>query len=133
MNTGLVGRTRPPAAETNILFVRKPRLRGRPNGKAAHEAVFAVAQTAVNDNTTPTEKRNGVADRYQSAAAVRGGAMLLRRIAPELLDGYARYYVRAAGQTPSSDPMAQLDRLFPLPEVIRESIDRQIGVVIGGI
>jgi hypothetical protein len=99
----------------------------------AHEAVFAVAQTAVNDNTTPTEKRNGVADRYQSSAAVRGGMMLLRRVAPELLDGYARYYLRAAGQTPAGDPGAQLDRLFPLPEMIRASIDRQIGVVIGGI
>ena len=99
----------------------------------AHEAVFAVAQTAVNDNTTPTEKRNGVSDRYQSAAAVRGGLMLIRRVAPELADGYARYYLRSANQTASGDPVAQLERVFPLPDIIRDSIDRQIGVVIGGI
>src|SRR5438132_2472745 len=62
----------------------------------AHEAVATIANSAVSDNITPTERRAGAADRYASSAAVRGGAMLLQRVAPELLPGYARYYLSAA-------------------------------------
>jgi hypothetical protein len=61
---------------------------------------------AVADNTTPTEKRQGLADSYSSAAAVRGGAMLIKRVAPELLAGYQRYYLQAAN-VPRSDGDAE--------------------------
>jgi hypothetical protein len=130
------GRTVHESARSNVVTVGFPRTPADAVEAIyvfAHEAVFQVASTAVNDNTTPTEKRSGVADRYQSAAAVRGGVMLLRRVAPELLDGYARYYLRAAGAPASGDPVAALERTFTLPEAIRASIDRQIGVVLGGI
>src|SRR5690606_33570307 len=39
----------------------------------AHEMVGTVAQQAVDDNTTPAQKREGVADRLQGTALVRGG------------------------------------------------------------
>ena len=61
-------------------------------------------------------------DRYTSAAAVRGGALLLQRVAPELLPGYARYYLTAARRTIGSDPVASLAIAFPLPAAIRDAI-----------
>jgi hypothetical protein len=100
----------------------------------AHEAVGAMTNIVVRDNTTPAEQRQGVSDRYTSAAAVRGGAMLLQRLAPELVAGYARYYVQAAGETvDGDDPERSLARVFPLPQSIVDAIDHQLDVVLGGI
>lgn len=99
----------------------------------AHEAIARIANEAVTDNLTPTERRNGLADRYASAAAVRGGAMLLQKVAPELVPGYVRYYLQAARRTVGSNPMASLAGAFPLPDAIRDAIGRQLDVVIGGI
>jgi hypothetical protein len=98
-----------------------------------HEAVGTLASTTVNDNTSPADKRNGLTDRLQSAAAVRGGLMLLERAAPELADGYARYYLRSAGVTPGASPATTLASAFPLPDNIRDAIGRQLDVVLGGI
>jgi hypothetical protein len=100
----------------------------------AHEAVGALAASAVNDNTTPSEKRSGVADRLQSAAAVRTGYLLLERVAPELADGYARYYLRSAGAAADGGSLpAALAAAFPLPDGLRDAISRQLDVVLGGI
>lgn len=100
----------------------------------AHEVVSSVTSIAIADNTSPAEKRSGASDRYASAALVRGGEMLLQRVAPELADGYARYYLRAARVSFSSgDARAALAAAFPLPDVIRDAIQRQIDVVLGGI
>ncbi|HEX6536005.1 MAG TPA: hypothetical protein VF041_15520 [Gemmatimonadaceae bacterium] len=99
----------------------------------AHEAVGTLANQAVSDNTTPAEKRAGTADRYTSAAAVRGGALLVQRVAPELLDGYERYYLRSANVTVTGDPAAALARAFPLPQQMLDAMNRQIGVVLSGI
>ncbi|NUO65194.1 MAG: hypothetical protein HOQ11_00625 [Gemmatimonadaceae bacterium] len=99
----------------------------------AHEAVGAVANQAVIDNVTPAERREGRADRMQSAAAVRGGALLIQRVAPELLDGYSRFYLRAAGVTPSGDVAAALASTFPITDAIRDAIGRQLDTVLGGI
>lgn len=100
---------------------------------AVHELVIAVTQTAVNDNLTPAEQRAGLGDRYASAAAVRGGAMLLQRLAPELADGYARYYLRAANQTAGANVQASLANAFPLTDAIRSAVVSQLDVVMGGI
>jgi hypothetical protein len=99
-----------------------------------HEIVSSVTSIAIEDNTSPAEKRSGQGDRYASAALVRGGAMLMQRVAPELADGYARYYLRAA-RVPftSGDAVTALATAFPLPDTIRDAIKRQIEVVLGGI
>lgn len=99
----------------------------------AHEAVGRIANQSVTDNITPNEQRNGMGDRYASAAAVRGGAMLLQRVAPELLAGYARHYLQSAKRSIGADPVASLAAAFPLPDAIRDSLGRQLDVVIGGI
>jgi len=99
----------------------------------AHEATSSLVISAVNDNTTPTEQRSGLAARYITAGAVRGGAMLLQRVAPELAAGYARYYLMQAGQPASGDVIARLSTFFVLPDLVRQAIDRQLEVVLGGL
>jgi hypothetical protein len=98
-----------------------------------HELMFAAANTAVTDNITPTEQREGLGDRYVGAAAVRGGLLLLQKTIPSLADGYARYYLRAANRSPGTNPQTTLASIFPLPETIRTALTRQLDVVLGGI
>jgi hypothetical protein len=101
----------------------------------AHEVVIPVATTAINDNVTPAERRSGVVDRYATHAAVRGGALLLERIAPEIAPAYMRYYLRAAGSPvgSTSEPRAAFINAFPLPELIIGALTRQLDIVLGGI
>ncbi|MGH7662856.1 MAG: hypothetical protein ACRENI_00940 [Gemmatimonadaceae bacterium] len=100
----------------------------------AHESIGAVTGIVVNDQTTPAEKRQGLDQGYQTSALVRGGEMLVERIAPELADGYAAYYLRAAGrQVPTGRARSALAAAFPLPDTIIDGIDRQLDIVLGGI
>ena len=99
----------------------------------AHEVVGSLVATAVNDNLTPTEVRTGAANRLIPIGQVRAGAMLLQRVAPELLAGYTRYYLSQGGFSTTGDASARLVANYPLPDVIREAIDRQLNVVLGGI
>jgi hypothetical protein len=59
--------------------------------------------------------------------------MLLEKVAPELLDGYARYYLKSAGRTVGANPVSSMTQTFALPAGIRDAISRQIDVVLGGI
>jgi hypothetical protein len=99
----------------------------------AHEVVNAIVSTAVNDNTTPTEQRAGVSARYITAGTVRAGAMLLEKVARELVPGYTRYYLTQAGVSSTGDVNSRLVSTFPLPDAIRQAIERQLDVVLGGI
>ena len=99
----------------------------------AHELVSSIVTTAVNDNVTPTDRRMGVADRYVANGTVRAGAMLLQKIAPELVTGYTRYYLQSANRSPGSNPASALATVFTLPDGIRDAIARQLDVVLGGI
>lgn len=100
----------------------------------AHEAIAKLAATAISDNTTPSQKREGAGDRFASPAAVLGGLLLVERTLPELADGYARYYLRAAGRpSTGANPRAALQAAFPLQAGIRDDIRRQLDVVLGGI
>ncbi|HEX6575037.1 MAG TPA: hypothetical protein VF042_08685 [Gemmatimonadaceae bacterium] len=94
----------------------------------AHELVGQIVQTAVNDNVTPTQTREGLTDRYVAAGTVRAGAMLLQKIAPELYPGYQAYYLRSANR-----PTGSFTSVFSLPEGIVSAISRQLDIVLGGI
>jgi hypothetical protein len=100
----------------------------------AHEVVAKLVDEAIRDNTTPAEQRAGATGGYQGNSAVRGGALLLQRIAPELVPGYMRFYLRVAG-TPaaSGDPTAAFASAFPLSQAILSAVGRQIDAVLGGI
>jgi hypothetical protein len=94
----------------------------------AHELVGQIVQTAVNDNVTPTQTREGLTDRFVAAGTVRAGATLLQKIAPELSAGYQAYYLRSANR-----PTGSFTSVFSLPEAISSAISRQIDIVLGGI
>lgn len=99
-----------------------------------HEVVNSVTSVAINDNTTPAEQRSGAVSAYAANTTVRGGAMLLQRTAPELVTGYMRYYLRAANRSvPAGDPASAFQSAFPIPDIIREAIARQLDVVLAGI
>ena len=99
----------------------------------AHEIVSGLAGTAVTDNITPEQRRTGLGERYQSSAAVRGGALLLQRVAPELLDGYMRYYLKSVNRSAGSNLQSTFLSTFALTDTIRDALNRQLDVVLGGI
>ena len=99
----------------------------------AHEITHSIVASAVYDNTTPAEQRSGLSGRYITSGAVRAGAILLRRIAPELAEGYSRYYLMQAGQSTAGDLNARLVAVFPLPDLVAQALERQLDVVLGGI
>lgn len=101
----------------------------------AHEITGALVGTVVADNTTPAEQRAGTADRYVSTGQVQAGAMLLAAIAPELRDGYVRFYVEQAGIRSSGRTTytARFDDGFSLPPAIRDALQRQIDIILSGI
>jgi hypothetical protein len=100
----------------------------------AHEIVGRVANDVVTDNTSPADRRSGVSDRYASLAAVRGGAMLLKRVAPELETQYMAYYLTLARRAPGSgDIVGAFATIFPLPDALRDALIRQIDIILGGI
>lgn len=100
----------------------------------AHEAAGAVAQVAVNDNLTPVQQREGLGARYGAVALVRGGALLVERVDPALVEGYARYYLAQAGRpVPATNAYAALQAWFAMPEEMITSMRRQIDLAFGGI
>jgi hypothetical protein len=130
------GRSLTNGKQSNVLTVAFPE---RPNDAVqaiyviAHEAVSALAATAVTDNITPEQRRTGLGERYQSSAAVRGGALLLERTSPEILDGYMRYYLASVNRPAGSNVQATFASTFTLPDTIRDALIRQLDVVLGGI
>ncbi len=100
----------------------------------AHEAVSSIIGPVIADNTTPAEQRSGVVATYTANAAVRTGAMLLQRAAPELASDYMRYYLREARTTtPAANLPAAFSARFSLPDAIRDALTRQLDLVLGGI
>jgi hypothetical protein len=99
----------------------------------AHEVAGAVASAAIEDNTTPADRRSGTTSRYEQSAAVRAGVLLLERTIPSAVPGYMRYYLQQAGRTPPPDPRAMFVREFAVPDAVRDAITRQLEVIMGGI
>ena len=130
------GRSLTNGKQSNTITVTFP---GRPSDAVeaifviVHEAVGGIASTAVNDNITPEQRRTGLGERYQSAAAVQGGALLIQRTSPEILDGYMRYYLRSVNRAPGANVQATFTATFSLPDTIRDALVRQLDVVLGGI
>ena len=131
------GRTVNNGKESNIIAVEFPKtVDAAPTALFAvvHEAVASVVESAIRDNTTPAEQRSGATAGYVGNGAVRGGAILVQRIAPELVPAYMRYYLATAGITGiAGDPATTFANTFPLPQAIVDAIGREIDVVLGGI
>ena len=70
----------------------------------------------------------------QSSAAVRARCAADRaHIAPEILDGYMRYYLRSVNRQVGSNLRTTFISTFGLPDTIRDALVRQLDVVLGGI
>lgn len=131
------GRTLNASPQHNVVVVGLPDSRAEldvPIYGFAHEAVQTIAAGAIARNTTAAQQRSGEAGAYSPTAAVRGGAMLIERVAPELLDGYMRFYLAQAGvAAPAGNAEPTFTATFQLPSAILASIDSQIGRALGGI
>lgn len=125
-----VGNTR---AATAVAFPARPSDVNEFVYVLAHELISPVVAASVSDNTTPAQQRDGTSDQLLSIGAVRGGLLWLENSAPELADGYARFYLQQAGRTPGANPKTELAKLFPLPTPIRDAISRQLESAAGGI
>jgi hypothetical protein len=99
----------------------------------AHEIAGAVASTAIEDNTTPADRRSGASARFEQSAAVRAGALLLERTIPNAVPGYMRYYLRAAGRQAPTEPRDAFTTTFAAPAAVTDAIARQLEVILGGI
>ena len=99
----------------------------------AHEITGALASGAIEDNTTPADRRDGVTSRFEQSAAVRAGALLLDRVLPTSVPGYMRFYLQQAGRASPNDPRAAFASTFAIPESVRAAITRQLDVILGGI
>lgn len=130
------GRTINNGKQVNVIAVEYPRT---PEQEAnalfgfVHEAVASIVQEAITDNTTPAERRARTTDAYVGNGAVRGGALLLQRVAPELLASYMQYYLATLGRTATGDPKAAFEATFPLPTPILNAINLGIDGALGGI
>lgn len=98
-----------------------------------HELVGPLTLAAVEDNVTPSQKRSGVADAYQSISLVRGGAILAARLGADVASGYMAFYLRATGAPTTGDVPGDFARAFPLPESMLSSIERQVAIAFTGI
>ncbi|MGH7616043.1 MAG: hypothetical protein ACREPM_02320 [Gemmatimonadaceae bacterium] len=131
------GRTVNDSKQSNMIAVEFPKTpEAAPEALFAfvHEAVGNLATEAINDNTTPAEARSGVTSGYVGNGAVRGGAVLLQRVLPDLVPDYMRFYLRTLGRTPpQGDPSTAFAEAFPLPPSILNGLTHQIDVVLGGI
>lgn len=101
----------------------------------AHELTGTLVGPVVTDNVTPAEVRSGAAARYTSLAQVWSGSLLLARVAPDLREGYQRYYLTQVGVPvpTTADVAALFERTFPLPAALRAALAKQLDLVLGGI
>ena len=98
-----------------------------------HELSGTIANAAIADNTTPADQRAGLTSRFEQAAAVRAGALLLEKTIPAAVPGYMRYYLQAAGRTAPTDPRAAFSLAYAIPDAMRDAMVRQFDLVLGGI
>jgi len=105
-----------------------------------HELVASVAASAVRDHTTPAQQRSGEAEVFNSVAMVRGGAALVEKAMPEQVEGYMRFYLRAAGHQAGTAAWASGAALrtafanaFPIPSAMLDGMRAQITIIWGGI
>lgn len=99
-------------------------------GRIIHELSYSLAAEAVRDAVAPARIREIGEDVLVARAAVRGGAMVLERVAPDLVAAYTADYLRAAGADPAR---STLIRQFPLPDELVEPLESSVRLATAGI
>jgi hypothetical protein len=131
------GRTINDGKQSNVIaveFPKTPEAASEALYTFVHEAVGRLVDEAITDNTTPAEQRSGATVGYSGNGAVQAGAILLQRVAPDLVPGYMRFYLQTLGKpVPTGDAAAAFSAAFPIPQAILTAVTKQIDVVLGGI
>lgn len=99
-------------------------------GRIVHELSYAVAAEATRDAVAPARIREIGEDVLVARAAVRAGALVLERTAPDLLPAYREYYLRAVGADPARTSLA--DR-YPLPQELVDALGSAVQLATAGI
>lgn len=99
----------------------------------AHEVTGTIVGGVVADNTTPAQKRDGSGERFVAAGQVRAGAMVLERVAPELLEPYQKFYLAQSGIRSDGGVAAAFLRTYAIPGAIVDGLQKQIEIILGGI
>jgi hypothetical protein len=121
--TIVVGFPDTPAKATDVLYA------------LAHEATATLAARAILENITPRQASQGLGDRLQSPAAIRGGLILLQKALPAEAEGYARFYLRLLRKPvpPAGGAVAALIAATPLPAEIVEQMTTILSTYYEGI
>lgn len=101
-----------------------------PLHRAVREICFAFSSDVVTESTTQEEQRTEGA-RFDAMAAVRAGAIVLERVAPDLVPGYRDTFVRAVGR--SGDTEAEFAAAFPLPDRVVDGLERRVDFLLSGL
>ena len=99
-------------------------------GRVIHELSYSLAAEAVRDAVAPARIREIGEDVLVARAAVRAGAMVLERIAPDLLPAYREDYIRAAGGDPARRTLIQQ---FDLPSELVPALESAVQLATAGI
>jgi hypothetical protein len=101
-----------------------------------HELLYPLVGDVIRENVAPARIRELGEERLSSLAALRGGAILLQRTAPQRVDEYRRFFLEAAGHPAparSAELAAAFDAAFPLsPELLR-GLEAAVDMALAGI
>lgn len=101
----------------------------------AHEITRTLTSAVVAGVPIGAERRTTIAGGYVLLPQVRAGAMLLERVAPELLQPYMRFYLRQSGVAMSQSllgaPAAEaFERVFNIPASLRDGLRQQVDLAV---
>lgn len=98
----------------------------------AHELSAGVVSRVLLGSGATSIQRSVAISRAISTAQVRAGAMLLERVAPELVEAYMQFYLTQSGVAvlaPALD--ATFVRIFDIPVAARDGMRQQIDIAVG--
>lgn len=101
-----------------------------------HELMYPYVRTVIEDQVSPAERRSIGEEVLARRAAVRAGAALLARAAPESVADYQAAYLRWAGTTPPASPMQRgpaFEREYPVPAGLAEALAEGLESILRGI
>ncbi len=98
----------------------------------AHELTTALTASVMTGGPATAERRPVATNRALVVPQVRAGAMLLERVAPELVDSYMRFYLQQAGvRADAAAARLQFERVFDISVGLRDELRRQVDVAAG--
>lgn len=101
-----------------------------------HELAYPLVNPVIQDNLAPAQRREIDEQLLSRRAAIRAGAILLDRVAPESAAEYRAAYLRSAGTAvPASAQEREraLARAYPLPDPLPGALADAVERTLGGI